>query len=410
MQEADLTIVEAMTLQFSDLLRQLRTEHSWSLRDLSERICYHRAYIGKVEQGEKFPDRKFAALADQALSARGSLIEAWHENATAREAAARTGRLLETSATESLRLLHAETDADADALHEAADLLAVDYLSTPPGPMLEAGVELRAQLVNRLERKLPRTSPERRELFRILGHVQGVLTYAALDLGHADIALTHAATGWMCAEQANDDELKVWIRGTQSLALRFQSRYDEALRILETVEHYRTPGTGHLRILAGIAQCHANLGDSAGANAALDQALHERQTLRSRDEAPGLFEFSQAKQFYYSGSSLMWLPEAKDSKRAAIESGRAIDIWEHEPVETRSLDDEALAHVYQATALMKLGRLDEASATVQPIIDLPEDRQISWISRRLGDLANQTEQRFPNSREASELVQTLRDA
>ena len=45
---------------FGAQLRRLRAERSWSLRDLADRITYNRGYIGKVEQGEKFPDRQFA--------------------------------------------------------------------------------------------------------------------------------------------------------------------------------------------------------------------------------------------------------------------------------------------------------------------------------------------------------------
>jgi hypothetical protein len=34
------------------------------------------------------------------------------------------------------------------------------------------------------------------------------------------------------------------------------------------------------------------------------------------------------------------------------------------------------------------GDLDEAFRAVAPILDLPEDRQISWIKKRLGGLAD----------------------
>jgi len=63
-----------------------------------------------------------------------------------------------------------------------------------------------------------------------------------------------------------------------------------------------------------------------------------------------------------------------------------IDIWQYEPVEQRSLDDEALAHVYLATARLKPGEVEGAMDAVRPIIDLPEDRQISWIRKRMRGL------------------------
>ena len=58
----------------------------------------------------------------------------------------------------------------------------------------------------------------------------------------------------------------------------------------------------------------------------------------------------------------------------------------------RSLDDEALAHIYWATALVKLGEVDGAATVLRPRFDLPaERRRISWIAKRMqriGDMLN----------------------
>jgi hypothetical protein len=57
----------------------------------------------------------------------------------------------------------------------------------------------------------------------------------------------------------------------------------------------------------------------------------------------------------------------------------------------RSLDDEALAHIYWATALVKLGEVDGAATVLRPIFDLPPERRISWIAKRMqrvGDMLN----------------------
>ncbi|WP_019033140.1 hypothetical protein [Salinispora arenicola] len=101
----------------------------------------------------------------------------------------------------------------------------------------------------------------------------------------------------------------------------------------------------------------------------------------------GLFGFSVAKQHYYAGSSLIWLAGGADAERAALEASKAIALWKHEPPASRSLDDEALAHVYQGTAYLQIGNLDSATAAIRPILDLPADRQISWIKKRLGRFA-----------------------
>jgi transcriptional regulator with XRE-family HTH domain len=397
-------------VSFGGLVREMRQAREWSLRDLGERVMFHRGYLGKVEVGERFPERRFAELVDGALEARGALLGAYEAEAELRRQAERVGQMLSASVADSLKLVRAESSDDLDQLHERAHRLPVTYLSTPPGPMLMEGVELRSEILGRLRERVG-AGRQSRELYRSLALVQGVLTYAALDLGSPDGAATHAALGWRLAERNDDNELRVWVRGTQSLISRFETKYEEAQRYVEDGLQYETPGTGRLRLLAGLAQCRANLGDSPGANGALDLAEHERGILRSSDSARGLFEFSRAKQYYYAGSSLMWLPDPKDAKRAAESAATAVEIWEHEPPETRSLDDEALAHVYEATARVHLGDLDRAEAAVAPILDLPAERQISWITKRLGGLADELDDRvYAKSHEARELRDRLRAA
>jgi len=67
--------------------------------------------------------------------------------------AERVGQALSTSVTDSLELLDAEGADDLDDLHERAEALPVAYLSTQPGPMVMAGIELRSQIVGRLRER-----------------------------------------------------------------------------------------------------------------------------------------------------------------------------------------------------------------------------------------------------------------
>jgi transcriptional regulator with XRE-family HTH domain len=393
--------------RFGANVRQLRSERGWSLRDLAERICFHRGYLGKVEQGQRFPDRRFAELADVELDAGGDLIALWDAENDSREEAQGVGRLLVASTADSLRLIESPDEGDIAALAEESFALAVEYLGSPPGPMLLRAVEIRSHLLKRLNSGNYRAS-ELSDLYMALGAVQGVLTYAALDLGDSVVALTHASAAWTCGDRIGSNELMAWTRGTESLIMRFDANYTEALRL--AVDGLRLPvrGTGRLRLLSGVAQCHANLGDSLGANAALDRALIERQELRTEDPIDGLFTFSRAKQHYYAGSSLMWLENRKDLERAAREAEKAVRLWEAEPPETRSLDDEALARIYAATAHTKLGAVDAAREAVGPVLALPEDRRISWIVKRLGGVADELDRRFPRSAEARDLSDEVR--
>ncbi len=300
-----------------------------------------------------------------------------------------------------------EEEAELGDLDEASRRMSVAYLSSPPVPMLQQAVELRSEALRRLKQHQHRPH-ELSDLYVTIGRLQGILAYAALDLGDANAAMTHAGAAWVCADRAGNNELRVWVRGTQSLIARFQGDYSEAMQHVLDGLRYDTGGTGELRLLCGYAQCHANLGDGHGANAALDKALRLREHLSTPDSVGGLFEFSEAKQRYYAGSSLIWLDGGSFAQRAAIESAEAIAIWEREPAETRSLDDEALAHVYQGTAFLQLGQLDAAAAAIRPILDLPPERQISWIRKRMGRFNGLLHREpFTGSREAADLYDEI---
>jgi transcriptional regulator with XRE-family HTH domain len=391
---------------FGELLRELRTSRGWSLRDLGDRIHFNRGHVGKVEQGSRFPQVGFAVLADHAMNTGHQLVDAWEAQSAERDAAAKRGQLLDSTVRDSLQLIGTEDTGDLDSLTSAAEELAVDYLSSPAASMLPRAVEVRRRIIGRLRDRNYRLS-QLPNLQIALGRVQGVLSYAALDLGSSTIAMTHSEAAWVLANRADDNELRAWVRGTQSLIARFDSDYPLARELIHDGLKYDAAGEVQIRLIAGLAQCRANLGDSPGANDALDQAAHARARLHlARTTAGGLFEFTLAKQHYYAGSSLMWLPNPGDSKRAAREAALAILMWADEPRHSRSLDDEALAHVYQATALTRLGDIAGANDAVQPILNLPPERMISWITRRLNELADHLD--AADGSDARDLAEVIR--
>jgi len=105
----------------------------------------------------------------------------------------------------------------------------------------------------------------------------------------------------------------------------------------------------------------------------------------------------------------MWLDGETDVGRAAREAELAIQMWEAEPPATRSLDDEALSHVYAATAHIRLGALDAASQAIAPVLALPPERRISWVVKRLRGVAERLGQHFTGSSEAASLRDAIRE-
>ncbi|MGW4802958.1 helix-turn-helix domain-containing protein [Kitasatospora sp. NPDC004272] len=397
-------------MDFPKLLRMLRLNAGLSLEGLAGRVHYSRGHVHNVESGARAATGEFAAAADRALEAGGLLEHQWRRD----QGRARDAQLAGTMAAALRRsqdLAQMPGLAVDDLAADAADL-AVAYLAAPPGPMLEQAHLVRQEVTGRLRQRHHRPR-ERAELYVAAGRLSGVLAYAALDLGDPRAAMEHCRAALRCAEFAGDSELLVWVRGTQSLVARFEQDYaaavafvDEGLRCAQ-----RVPGTGLARLLCGRAQCLANLGDSAGANDALDAARAARESAAGRDAVGGLFTFSAAKERYYAGSALIWLPGRADNERAAAEAEAAIALWQEQGPAERSVDDEHLAQVYLATARAQLGDVEGAAAAVEPVLSLPAELQISWIVKRMGRLAGILQgQRFAGSRAAAETVEAIRAA
>ncbi|MGH3567389.1 MAG: hypothetical protein ACRDRH_15420 [Pseudonocardia sp.] len=303
---------------------------------------------------------------------------------------------------------------DVDALGESVASLSVAYLSArsaPPTPMLNQGLQLRHEAVRRIKEGAARPH-ELKDLYLAAGRAFGVLSYAALDLGEPEAAKTHARAAWRLADLANDDEQRAWVRGTESLIARFQKDYRFAATLIQDGLKYAGPGTSTVRLLCGAAQCAANNADSETAQRLLDEALTARDE-STLDTVNGLFAFSYAKQLYYGGSSLMWLTDEAALRRAEHDSAEAITLWAHEGEQFRSLADEALAHVYMATARLKLGEIEGAMAAMRPIIEIPADRQIkiSWMRKRVTELVLLLDdERFEHSTVAADAREELQAA
>jgi hypothetical protein len=137
-----------------------------------------------------------------------------------------------------------------------------------------------------------------------------------------------------------------------------------------------------------LAGTPASLGGFAKTSAAAHRADDSLEKMTTPDTLGGLFTFSQAKRFYYAGSSLIWLPDRHDAEVAEKDAEEAIRLWQAAPPGERSYPDELLAHVYLATARLQQGELDGAAIALRPVLDIPPERRISWHRRRLDRVAN----------------------
>ncbi len=272
-----------------------------------------------------------------------------------------------------------------EQLHADVSRLAVTYLTSPPANVFLEARNLRDQAFGLIRDH--RRPTDSRDLHLIAGQLCGILAYASLDLGYADEAMTQARAAWFCADVAGHYGLKAWVRGTQSLIARFMGSFSDAHEYIQLGVKYATEGTSLVRLKCGEAQCLAHFEDSTGTHQALNQAKDARDKVNSSDAIGGLFAFSEAKQSYYAGSSLIWLTGHKDARIAEAESINAIQLWRAGPNDDRSHADEALAHIYLGTARVHLGDLDGVLEAIRPVLGIPRQQRVSWHKKRLGRIS-----------------------
>lgn len=362
--------------EFGARLRALRDERGWSLREFAATVNHSKSSLSAWETGTKTPAPEIAAELDQALDADGTLaalaesdahqkVVQESERLTAQLLAARPGDLVDLAESNTARLAH-------------------DYLAHPGAALLDEITEARRGVLTALRARGLRNPAQVRDLYADIGYLSGVLAYAALDDGKPAAAIAHTQAAWEAADLIGSDQIRAWVRGTQSLILRFDQRYPEALARAEDGLRYAKTGTARARLLAGVGQCHANMADARAARRALVGAETAMDAMTVGDDMGGLFTFSRAKLYYYSGSSLIWLDGGDDARRAQTQAHTAIALWEASG--ERSVADEALARVYAATAALQLHELEGAEVELAPILSAGGGG-VSWIGKRLDRVA-----------------------
>jgi transcriptional regulator with XRE-family HTH domain/tetratricopeptide (TPR) repeat protein len=277
--------------------------------------------------------------------------------------------------------------------------LLVDYTSASGADrqVLQRATALRdsLQMMTGAYRKPSQSS----DLYLMIGLLSGICSYVCLDLGYADEAMTQARATFMMGDFAGHDGLRAWALGTRALIARFQENYPEALGYVREGLQYATSGTALVRLRCGEGQTLAHMGDAENAIRFLRLAKDAREQVSSTDIANGIFTFTEAKQAYYSGSSLQWLPDEENAKAAESESMQAIRMFQQAPPENRAIADELLAHVYLGNSRLTLGEIDGSIEALRPVLDLPLHARSAWHRKRMRQIARRLErEKFSSSR------------
>jgi len=305
--------------------------------------------------------------------------------------------LVSTSTSEAVKLITSAGQGSIDPLvieqyFDDIRRLSVVYISSTAGvdrQVLREATALRGSLQQLLDAY--RNSAQSSDIHLMIGMLSGICSYACLDLGFPDEAMTQARASFIMGDLAGHDGLRAWAMGTRSLIARFQGQYSDALKYARQGMPYATTGTSLVRLRCGEGQTLAHMGDTENAIHALNLAKEARERASSPDITGGLFTFTEAKQIYYSGSSMQWLPGEKNAKTAEQESAQAIRMFQQDSPETRALGDELLAHCYLGNSRITLGEIDGSLEALRPVLNLPPHERNAWHRKRMRQIAKRLE-------------------
>ncbi len=231
-----------------------------------------------------------------------------------------------------------------------------------------------------LERRHP--PAQARDLYLIAGIACGLMAKASHDLGAPHDAMTHARTGYACADNAGHDGLRVWTRGLQSGIAYWSGRLEDSVRYarLGREAATRNRGTAGIRLASSEARSLAALNRLEKARIALVRATNARDRLQpdDLDRLGGLYTFSRPRQLYFAADALAWGGEA-EANRAEQLALEALDAYAGAPDEDRAFGDESGTRSALAVARVSRREIDGAAEALTPVLELPPSKRIHGI-------------------------------
>jgi hypothetical protein len=219
-----------------------------------------------------------------------------------------------------------------------------------------------------------------RDLYVLAGITSGLMAKVSHDMGASHDAMIQTRAAYACAENADHDGLRAWVRALQSGIAYWSGRLDEAVRYIQLGVEYaaRSRGTIGVWLACSEARSLAALGQLAGARAALARASEVREHVQL-DELDSLgLTFGWPRQLYLAADALAWggPSTASETERLALE---ALDAYMDSPPEHRAFGMEAGARSALAVARVLRREIEGAAEALAPVFELPPAKRIRGI-------------------------------
>ncbi len=224
-----------------------------------------------------------------------------------------------------------------------------------------------------------------RQLYFLAGVVGGMLARASHDLSHPYNALTQAHTAFACADRAEHDGLRAWIRGLQSMITYWAGRPEESVKHAKSgrVFALAAHNTAAIWLPAVEARAWARLGNAGMVRELITEADRQREAVRSDslDELGGICTFGVSRQLYCAADALAWLPEETELCERYAE--QAVDAYGDTSAPDWSFSFAAGSRADLAIA--RIGQLETegAAEVLAPVLELPVHQRTNPIVQSL---------------------------
>lgn len=219
------------------------------------------------------------------------------------------------------------------------------------------------------------------DLYLALGQVNALMASLAFDLDRwqASEHLAIAATTY--ADMSGHASMKAWTLGLEATIAFWNGDGEQALHYIGAGLAVAPTGAPQFRLHHIAARAHAANENPDGVAAALaaadvQQEIAEGKRDELHDEIGGEFYFSESRAEACAGAA--WL-KVRDGARALVSTQRALDLSAGVSPGIR-----AGAQIDSAAACLMQGDLSEASARLEPVLQIDPDPQSVSLGGRFG--------------------------
>jgi hypothetical protein len=267
-----------------------------------------------------------------------------------------------------------------EQLRSDVSWLAKEYLRRPPYAMFRLVSGLRRDVFAMVDaRPHPRYLPD---LYSVAGWLSALLAHAGGDIGQRPAAQTHSRSAWLCADHADDDELRCYVSWLRSNDAYWAEEYVSAAGLAQSGRQYARYEGDMLRLISQEARARAAAGDASAAKAVLAQTLRLRDRVATAPQTRGVLGFAVGKVAYYSSEVRLALGDSENARLAAADAEEGLELLSADGDSKHSVELRAAARLDLVMARLRLDDLDGAVHHLGQALGVPaESRTVPVLGR-----------------------------